>query len=226
MMRRTNLLTAGFFCLIFLTMGGLGSATSQSGNAESPGWKKMDLPTIRVVLISQRSVTIKNVFAVEFKRLPSGGQQIDVVGVGPESHWTHDMAEIATLFFECHGSPDVTGTGDTSGTGEGYPVGADRLGQEWSVTEAVTYTGHWVRRGNSEVWDATWNNGAVAVLNITIAADKVRISRKDVAGPSPGFTSIYEGTLAPDGTVQGIETATWPGHFTNRTFQWQGRIVK
>jgi hypothetical protein len=104
-------------------------------------------------------------------------------------------------------------------------IGEDRLGHEWSVTEAVTYTGRWVRRGNSKIWDATWNNGAVAELSISIRGDKVRISRRDVGGPSIGFTSIYEGTLAPDGTMQGTETGTWPGHFTNKTFDWQGRIV-
>ena len=103
-------------------------------------------------------------------------------------------------------------------------VGDDRLGREWSETENG-FIGRWVRRGNSEIWDATWNNGAVAELSISIRGDKVRISRRDVGGPSIGFTSIYEGTLAPDGTMQGTETGTWPGHFTNKTFDWQGRIV-
>jgi hypothetical protein len=103
---------------------------------------------------------------------------------------------------------------------------ADRLGHEWNITEAVTYPGRWVRRGNSDVWDGTWNNGAVAVLSITIAGDKVKISRKDIGGPSIGATAIYEGTLAADGTMQGTETVTWPGHFTNQVQPWQGRIVK
>ena len=105
-------------------------------------------------------------------------------------------------------------------------IGEDRLGHEWSITEAVTFTGRWVRRGNSKIWDATWNNGAVAELSITIVGDKVRISRRDVGGTSIGLTAIYEGTLAPDGTMQGTETVTWPGHFTNKTQNWQGRIVR
>ncbi len=104
-------------------------------------------------------------------------------------------------------------------------IGEDRLGHEWSVTEAVTFTGRWVRRGNSKIWDARWNNGAVAELSISIAGDKVRISRKDVGGPCIGTTAIYEGTLAPDGTMQGTETVTCPGHFTNKTQQWRARIV-
>jgi len=106
------------------------------------------------------------------------------------------------------------------------PAVPDRLGQEWNVTEAVTFTGRWVRRGDSDAWDATWNNGAVAVLSISIAGAKVRISRRDVGGPAIGLAGTYEGTLAADGTLQGTETVTWPGHFTNQVQSWQGRIVK
>jgi hypothetical protein len=84
-------------------------------------------------------------------------------------------------------------------------------------------TGRWVRRGNSETWDGNWANGAAAILTISIAGDKVRIGRKDVGGPSTGLTAIYEGTLAPDGTLQGTETVTSPGQMTQK---WQGRIVK
>jgi hypothetical protein len=105
-------------------------------------------------------------------------------------------------------------------------VDADRLGHEWNVTEAVTFIGRWVRRGDSDVWDASWNNGAVAVLSISIAGAKVRISRRDVDGPAIGLTGTYEGTLAADGTLQGTETVTWPGHFTNQVQSWQGRIAK
>jgi hypothetical protein len=99
------------------------------------------------------------------------------------------------------------------------PPGEDRLGTEWSVTEAGI-TGRWVRRGNSDTWDGTWANGAAAILTISIAGDKLRINRKDVTG---GLTAIYEGTLASDGTMQGTETVTSPSQFTQK---WQGRIVK
>jgi hypothetical protein len=102
------------------------------------------------------------------------------------------------------------------------PPAGDRLGNEWSVSEAGI-TGRWVRRGNSETWDGSWANGAAAILTISIAGDKVRIGRKDVGGPSTGLTAIYEGTLAPDGTLQGTETVTSPGQMTQK---WQGRIVK
>lgn len=100
-------------------------------------------------------------------------------------------------------------------------VVGDRLGTEWSVTESGI-AGRWVRRGSSDTWDANWANGAVAVLSISVTGDQVRISRKDLAGPSTGLTAIYEGTLAPDGTVEGNETYTWNGQFTQK---WQGRIV-
>jgi hypothetical protein len=103
-------------------------------------------------------------------------------------------------------------------------IGEDRLGREWSETEN-DFIGRWVRRGNSKIWDASWNNGAVAELSISIAGDKVTINRRDVAGPSIGLTSIYEGTLAPDGTMHGTETVTFAGNPTSSRFDWRARIV-
>jgi hypothetical protein len=99
------------------------------------------------------------------------------------------------------------------------PTGGDRLGTEWSETEGGI-AGRWVRRGTSDTWDATWSNGAAATLTISIAGDKVRISRKDVTG---GINAIYEGTLATDGSIQGTETVTSPFQLSQN---WQGRIVK
>ena len=101
----------------------------------------------------------------------------------------------------------------------GRQLVGDRLGTEWSVTEAGI-TGRWVRRGTSDTWDATWANGAAATLTISITGDQVRINRKDLSG---GITAIYQGTLASDGTMQGTETVTAPSQFSQK---WQGRIVK
>jgi hypothetical protein len=101
----------------------------------------------------------------------------------------------------------------------GLPLLEDRMGTEWSVTESGI-AGRWVRRGNSETWDGTWANGAVAILTISNTGDKVRISRKDVSGPSAGLTAIYEGTI---GAIQGTENVTSPGQLTQK---WEGRIVK
>jgi hypothetical protein len=98
-------------------------------------------------------------------------------------------------------------------------LGGDRLGPEWSVTEGGI-AGRWVRRGTSDTWDATWSNGAAATLIISISGDRVRISRKDVAG---GIIATYEGTLATDGSIQGTETVTSPFQLSQN---WQGRIVK
>ncbi|MGZ9190602.1 MAG: hypothetical protein ACXW39_11160, partial [Nitrospira sp.] len=101
---------------------------------------------------------------------------------------------------------------------------ADRLGREWSETEN-DFVGRWVRRGNSKIWDASWNNGAFAELSIDIAGDKVTINRRDVAGPSNGLTCIYEGTLARDGTINGTSTITTAGNPTSSRFDWRARIV-
>jgi tetratricopeptide (TPR) repeat protein len=103
-------------------------------------------------------------------------------------------------------------------------IGDDRLGREWSETENG-FIGRWVRRGNSNIWDASWNNGPVAELSISIAGDKVTINRRDVAGPVIGLIGMYEGTLAPDGTMHGTETVTFAGQLTSSRFDWQGRIV-
>lgn len=106
----------------------------------------------------------------------------------------------------------------------GRQLGKDRLGHEWSMSEAG-YTGRWVRRGNSDTWDATWSAGQVAILSMTLTGSTVRISRRDVGAVSVGATAIYEGTLAADGTIQGTVTTNWPGHFTNNVHAWNGRIV-
>lgn len=66
--------------------------------------------------------------------------------------------------------------------------------------------------------------GPLAELTISIAGDKVKISRTDVGGTTR-CTATYVGTLAPDDTIQGTETATCPGYFTNKEQNWQGRIV-
>lgn len=102
------------------------------------------------------------------------------------------------------------------------PAQGDRLGTEWSVAEGGI-AGTWVRRGTSATWDGRWVNGAVAVLTVSIVGDKVKITRREVSGPSQGLIATYDGTLAPDGSIQGNEVVTSPFQLTQK---WQGRIVK
>jgi hypothetical protein len=103
-------------------------------------------------------------------------------------------------------------------------IGGDRLGREWSVIEEGV-PGRWVRRGNSDIWDGMWANGAAAILSMSTAGDKVKISRRDVAGPSMGLTSIYEGTLAPDGTMEITERdGAYQGRFNLRGGGWESML--
>ena len=107
----------------------------------------------------------------------------------------------------------------------GEALASDSLGQKWKVIEAGSYGGLWVRRGNSETWDGRWDNGAVSVLTVTLSGDQVRISRTDSGGATAGATAVYDGTLAPDGTLRGTEVVTWPGHFSNQRQTWEARIL-
>jgi hypothetical protein len=142
-------------------------------------------------------------------RINAGGRTARYVRLQQTSTDYMNLEEV-----EVYGSP-----GATQPPPQPPPPGEDRLGTEWSMTEAGI-TGRWVRRGTSDTWDATWANGAAAILTISITGDKVRINRKDLSG---GITAIYEGTLASDGTMQGTETVTSPSQFSQK---WQGRIVK
>jgi len=100
--------------------------------------------------------------------------------------------------------------------------GVDRLGSEWSETEAGI-AGQWVRRGNSATWDASWANGARAVLTITISGNQVKVIRKDT-GAHAGLTANYTGPLDSNGTIKGTQTYTYQG--TTKSQAWHAQITK
>jgi len=74
----------------------------------------------------------------------------------------------------------------------------DILGSVWQTTDAGI-DGTWKRRGESNVFDGKWSDGAVAELTITLSGNNVRIQRKDMSGPNPGQVIEYEGAISPDG---------------------------
>lgn len=93
-----------------------------------------------------------------------------------------------------------------------------QLGSKWHETEGGI-SGVWERRGNTNIFDGKWENGAVAVLEMELTHNKVKIKRKDTAGPSAGWEITYEGTISADGkTVKGNEW--YPGGQT----EWSARI--
>ncbi len=98
----------------------------------------------------------------------------------------------------------------------------DRLGNEWTVME-YGIQGRWVRRGVSNLWIGTWENGVEAELTITMSDNRIKVSRRDIRGPAL-CTATYEGKLSPDKTIRGTETYNCGGG--NAVQNWEGRIVR
>jgi len=125
--------------------------------------------------------------------------------------WELDLTPIGTI-------PKVS---PTPGTSAGNSTA--RLGTAWSIREAGL-PGRWVRRGNSDTWDAKWDNGAVAVMTITLNGNKIRISRTDTAGPGL-CTAVYDGTLFDNNTIRGTLVAKCPPRKGDIQEEWQATIV-
>jgi hypothetical protein len=88
------------------------------------------------------------------------------------------------------------------------------LGKRWDVTEVYGWTGVWLRRGKSNVFDALWTLGEKqekAVLTISIHGNTVNVKRQQSAGYSfAGQECDYKGTLAADNvTVTGTYGCAW-----------------
>lgn len=102
----------------------------------------------------------------------------------------------------------------------GYGSGICSSAARWNETEAG-YTGTWVRRGNSNEYDAVWTKDrrqVTGVLTITTQGNRVFVRR---TSSSDGYLCEYEGTVAADGaTVTGKFTC--PGN--SNTFTWQATI--
>ena len=90
-------------------------------------------------------------------------------------------------------------------------IDLERLCLEW----------HWARRGSSNVFDASWNGGAVrAVLTIQVHANMVLVERR---GSSGGNNCDYRGSISPDRTtVSGAYSCTNGG----RDVAWRATIMR
>lgn len=98
---------------------------------------------------------------------------------------------------------------------------AGDLGVQWDVSESG-WTGTWVRRGTSNIFDATWRKGGntgSSVLTMTLTGSRVHIERKDASNWG-GALVVYDGTIATDGTVTG--TGAVPA--TGVTMSFRGTI--
>jgi hypothetical protein len=123
------------------------------------------------------------------------------------------------------------------------PPTTDVLGKEWDEIESGI-SGMWTRRGNSNTWDARWNNGATAVLQISITHTRtdvygekvydIQVVRNDNTGSSQGFSAVYSGELksthellgrAPK-NIEGTMVYNWPEKgWVNRTQPWKATIT-
>lgn len=103
----------------------------------------------------------------------------------------------------------------------GFPGGQQDLGVEWHEQEGP-WSGLWRRRGNSNIFDATWTMpGAqpiTAVLRIFIFGSFVHVERRN---SSDGNNCDYSGTLSGDGrTVSGTFRCTSGGG------SWTAMIIR
>ncbi len=105
-------------------------------------------------------------------------------------------------------------TADTAPTDE--PATKCGLGTRWD-DETAGWKGVWVRRGQSNVFDANWTRGSLtekAVLTVNIHGNTVDVQRRQVAGGSHlGQGCVSHGTVAADKvTVTGTVSCDWsPG---------------
>jgi hypothetical protein len=101
----------------------------------------------------------------------------------------------------------------------GYSIGpatlADPYGTRWSESESG-WSGDWVRRGKTNVYDASWNGGVVkAILTITINGNSVQVSRQNATDAN---NCQYQGTLNGN-TVTGKYSCTSGGGDWRATIQ-------
>ena len=110
-------------------------------------------------------------------------------------------------------TPGVTATLAIFPTGGAPPnVAGDVLGARWDVSESG-WTGSWVRRGSSNIFDATWQKGGdtgSSVLTMSLTGNRVHIERRDASNWGGAYV-VYDGTIAADGTVTGTGTVPATG---------------
>jgi hypothetical protein len=85
----------------------------------------------------------------------------------------------------------------------------------------VQYCGEWSWNGRE--YEGHWENGIVATLRVQhLAADGILITRVDSAGPSPGLTATYTGTLDGDRVSDG--KVVWVFKGRSYTGTWTGTV--
>ena len=104
-----------------------------------------------------------------------------------------------------------------------YPPHGDALGQVWEQEEVSGWTGTWIRRGLSSVFDAYWSHPGgervLAVLEVQGGGREVSIIRRHANGQS----CHYRGHIAPGWReVTGHYTCSWE----STPMPWRARIIR
>ena len=114
-------------------------------------------------------------------------------------------------------------TGHGGGGGDGSSCG---LGTSWSEFEVDGWAGNWVRRGNTDVFDAVFSRAGetvTSVLSISMSGHQVSISRNDAPNRFGVTNCSYTGT-ASNGTVSGTYTCTRSDGYVHGPFEWSANI--
>ena len=102
------------------------------------------------------------------------------------------------------------------------------FGHVWAACETHTseICGTWTRQGDSDAWFASWANGAVATLTITVNGQSVTIERKDTMGVSRGLKATYTGTLTHDGQIENGKVEWCCDGFGTRRGTWRASVTR
>jgi len=97
------------------------------------------------------------------------------------------------------------------------------LGREWEVTEVAPdgryWEGRWVRRGDSNTFDAEWRDSATGGV-VRDVIDFWRVENNSVILHRHGNDGRYFGDLSPDGRRILHGSASWYG----AGYYWTARI--
>ncbi len=107
-------------------------------------------------------------------------------------------------------------------------VANEAFGHVWAACETNTteICGTWTRQGNSDAWLASWANGAVATLTITVNGQSVTVERKDTIGVSRGLKATYTGTLTNDGQIESGKVEWCCDGFGTRRGTWRASVTR
>ncbi len=124
------------------------------------------------------------------------------IGAGYQCCFRGSIDEVK-LFSRAISAEEVSAVGAGSA-----PQPADALGTSWSEcetginTNTPTVCGTFIRQADTGLWSASWENGALATLSITLDGSNITIVRTDT---NSGLRATYYGVLAADGlTASGV----------------------